>query len=145
MLWADIHWEAGEWRYLVTKTQTPHIVPLAKQALEILRELKPYTERSAYVFPSARGASRPMSENAVRVALRSMGYTNDDMTAHGFRAMARTILDEVLNVPAEWIEHQLAHKVKDALGTAYNRTGWPGNYGKSNREYILELFYRNAP
>ena len=122
MLWADIDWEAGEWRYLVTKTKTPHIVPLAKQALEILQELQPYTQRSAYVFPSARGASRPMSENAIRVALRSMGYTNDDMTAHGFRAMARTILDEVLNIPVEWIEHQLAHKVKDALGTAYNRT-----------------------
>jgi integrase len=122
MLWADIDWEASEWRYLVTKTQTPHIVPLAKQALEILQELKPYTERSIYVFPSARGASRPMSENAIRVALRSMGYTNDQMTAHGFRAMARTILDEVLGVPAEFIEHQLAHKVKDALGTAYNRT-----------------------
>lgn len=122
MLWADIDWDAAEWRYLVTKTQTPHIVPLAKQALEILCELKPYTERSIYVFPSARGASRPLSENAIRVALRSMGYTNEEMTAHGFRAMARTILDEVLGVPAEFIEHQLAHKVKDALGTAYNRT-----------------------
>jgi integrase len=122
MKWADIDWEAGEWRYLVTKTQTPHIVPLSTQAIEILNALKPYTERSPFVFPSARSASRPLSENGIRVALRTMGYGNDDMTAHGFRAMARTILDEVLGVPTELIEHQLAHKVKDALGTAYNRT-----------------------
>ena len=122
MKWEDIDWAAGEWRYLVTKTQTQHIVPLAKQSLEILQNLKAYTDRSPFVFPSARGAARPLSENGIRVALRTMGYTNDDMTAHGFRAMARTILDEVLNIPAEWIEHQLAHKVKDALGNAYNRT-----------------------
>ena len=122
MKWEDIDWQAGEWRYLVTKTQTQHIVPLAKQSLEILQNLKAYTDRSPFVFPSARGGARPLSENGIRVALRTMGYTNDDMTAHGFRAMARTILDEVLNFPAEWIEHQLAHKVKDALGTAYNRT-----------------------
>jgi len=122
MKWEDIDWVAGEWRYLVTKTKTQHIVPLAIQSLEILQNLKAYTDRSPFVFPSARGAARPLSENGIRVALRTMGYTNDDMTAHGFRAMARTILDEVLNFPAEWIEHQLAHKVKDALGTAYNRT-----------------------
>ena len=63
-----------------------------------------------------------MSENAVRVALRTMGYTNEQMTAHGFRAMARTLLDEVLNFRVDWIEHQLAHGVKDPNGRAYNRT-----------------------
>ena len=122
MRWDHIDWESAEWRYLVTKTDKQHIVPLAKQSLTILQELRPYTERSIYVFPSARGASRPMSENAVRVALRTIGYTNEQMTPHGFRAMARTILDEELGFPAEWIEHQLAHKVKDPLGNAYNRT-----------------------
>lgn len=121
MKWEDIDWQAGEWRYLVTKTSTQHIVLLAKQSLEILQNLKSYTDRSPFVFPSARGAARPLSENGIRAALMTMGYTNDDMTAHGFRAMARTILDEVLNFPAEWIEHYLAHKVKDELGAAYMR------------------------
>ena len=122
MRWDQIDWDAAEWRYLVTKTDKQHIVPLATQVLTILRELQPFTDRSEFVFPSARGAARPMSENAVRVALRTMGYTNEQMTPHGFRAMARTILDEQLGFPAEWIEHQLAHKVKDPLGNAYNRT-----------------------
>jgi integrase len=104
------------------KMRAPHIVPLCSQALTILRELEPLTGRSKYVFPSARGASRPLSENAVRVALRSLGFTNEQMTPHGFRAMARTILDEVLGYRVDWIEHQLAHAVKDANGRAYNRT-----------------------
>lgn len=122
MRWDQIDWDAAEWRYRVTKTDTNHIVPLCSQALAILRELQPLTARSVYVFPSARGASRPLSENGARVALRTMGFTNEEMTPHGFRAMARTILDEVLNIPPEWIEHQLAHKVRDPLGRAYNRT-----------------------
>lgn len=122
MKWADINFETAEWRYLVTKTKMPHIVPLSRQAIEILRELQPLTARSVYVFPSARGATRPLSENAVRVALRTLGYTNEQMTPHGFRAMARTILDEVLGYRVDWIEHQLAHAVKDANGRAYNRT-----------------------
>lgn len=122
MRWEQIDWDSAEWRYLVTKTDKQHIVPLSDQAIKILRELQPFTARSDFVFPSARGAYRPMSENAVRVALRAMGYTNEQMTPHGFRAMARTVLDEQLGFPAEWIEHQLAHKVKDALGNAYNRT-----------------------
>jgi len=122
MLWKDIDWEACEWRYRVTKTDADHIVPLSTQSIGILKALQPYTLRSDYVFPSARGASRPLSENGVRVALRTMGFTNEDMTAHGFRAMARTLLDECLNFPPELIEHQLAHAVKDPLGRAYNRT-----------------------
>jgi len=104
------------------KMKEPHIIPLASQAIAILRELQPITGRGKYVFPSARGASRPLSENGVRTALRTLGYTNDQISPHGFRAMARTILDEVLDFPVDWIEHQLAHSVKDANGRAYNRT-----------------------
>lgn len=104
------------------KTSEPHIIPLSDQALAILEGLHPLTGNGLYVFPSARGRSRPLSENAVRVALRSLGYTNEQMTPHGFRAMARTLLDEVLGFPVDWIEHQLAHAVKDANGRAYNRT-----------------------
>jgi len=104
------------------KMKEPHIIPLASQAIAILEELQPITGRGKYVFPSARGASRPLSENGVRTALRTIGYTNDQISPHGFRAMARTILDEILNFPVDWIEHQLAHAVRDANGRAYNRT-----------------------
>lgn len=104
------------------KMREPHIIPLAPQAMDILEEIHRVTGRFKYVFPSARGASRPLSENGVRTALRNMGYSNDDMTPHGFRAMARTLLDEVLEEKVEYIEQQLAHAVKDANGRAYNRT-----------------------
>lgn len=120
--WADIDLEGAEWRYTASKTKTPHIVPLATQAIAILRELRPLTQRSEYVFPSVRGASRPMSENTINVALRTMGYDGSTMTGHGFRAMARTVLDEVLGFRPDFIEHQLAHAVRDPLGRAYNRT-----------------------
>jgi len=104
------------------KMKEPHIIPLASQAMSILKELQPITGRGKYVFPSARGASRPLSDNGVRTALRTLGYTNDQICPHGFRAMGRTILDEVLNFPVDWIEHQIAHSVKDSNGRAYNRT-----------------------
>jgi len=124
MEWAEINWDEARWEISAEKMKMrqPHIVPLSTQAIAILRELEPITGRSKYVFPSARGASRPLSENGVRVALRTMGFTNEQMTPHGFRAMARTILDEVLGYRVDWIEHQLAHAVKDANGRAYNRT-----------------------
>jgi integrase len=124
MEWAEINWEEERWELPAQKMKMrqPHIVPLSTQALEEFQELHPITGRGRFVFPSARGGSRPLSENGVRVALRTMGYDNDTMTPHGFRAMARTILDEVLNYPVEWIEHQLAHAVRDANGRAYNRT-----------------------
>lgn len=102
--------------------QQGHIIPLCDQAINILLELQPLTGRGKYVFPSARGANRALSENGVRTALRTMGYDNETMTPHGFRAMARTILDEVLGYRVDWIEHQLAHAVKDPNGRAYNRT-----------------------
>ena len=102
----------------------PHLVPLAPQAVAILRELQPLTggEGRRYLFPSLLTGERCMSENTVRGALRRMGYCNDDMTAHGFRAMARTMIAERLSVAPEVIEAQLAHTVGDALGRAYNRT-----------------------
>lgn len=122
--WADIDLDNAEWRYLVTKTKTQHIVPLSTQALTILNELHAVTGNGRYVFPSARNprGDKPMSDNAILAAMRRMGIGKDEMSGHGFRAMARTILDEVLQVRPDLIEHQLAHAVKDANGRAYNRT-----------------------
>jgi integrase len=104
------------------KLAEPHIIPLADQALAILKEQHKISSNSRYVFPNARALSRPLSDNGMRIALRTMGYTNEQMTPHGFRAMARTLLDEVLGFPVDWIEHQLAHAVRDTNGRAYNRT-----------------------
>jgi len=121
--WADIDLDKAEWRYHVTKTKTEHLVPLAGQAVAILRELEPLSGRGEYVFPGARTNGQPMSNGAVNVALRRAGYnTREEQTGHGFRAMARTILHQELGFAPEVIEHQLAHRVPDALGTAYNRT-----------------------
>lgn len=120
--WKDIDFDTAEWRYIVTKTDTPHIVPLATQAIAILRELYALTGTGRYVFPGARSNDRPMSDNAILAAMRRMSINKDEMSGHGFRAMARTILDEVLHQPVELIEHQLAHAVKDPHGRAYNRT-----------------------
>lgn len=120
--WAGIDLDKGEWRYFVTKTKTEHSVPLATQAVAILRDLHALTGHGRYVFPG-RDPQKPMSEAAINAALRRMGYdTKTEITGHGFRAMARTILAEELHQKPEVIEHQLAHKVPDALGTAYNRT-----------------------
>lgn len=120
--WTDIDLDVSEWRYVATKTGTPHIVPLATQAVEVLRELQPITGRGEYVFPSLQGKGRPMSENTINAAMRRMGFDSKTMTGHGFRAMARTILDEVLGFRPDYIEHQLAHAVRDPNGRAYNRT-----------------------
>jgi integrase len=120
--WADVDVEEKEWRFTVTKTNTPHIVPLSRQAIEILDELRPVTGNGKYVFPSARTSSRPMSDNAILAAMRRAGIDKEEMTGHGFRAVARTILDEVLGVRPDYIEHQLAHAVRDPNGRAYNRT-----------------------
>jgi len=104
------------------KQEEPHIIPLADQALVILENQYKVSNNSRYVFPNARTLSRPLSENGIRTALRTMGYTNEQMTPHGFRAIARTLLDEVLGYPPDWIDHQLAHAVRDTNGRAYNRT-----------------------
>jgi integrase len=122
--WQEIELDEATWNIPASKMKTKqaHIVPLCHQAVDILTELKALTGRSKYVFPGGRSFARPMSNNAINAALRYMGFETDTMTGHGFRAMARTILDEVLNVRPEYIEHQLAHSVKDPLGRAYNRT-----------------------
>jgi integrase len=122
--WTEFDLDAGQWSIPAErmKMREPHLVPLALQAVAILRELHALTGRGRYVFPSARGAQRPMSSNAILSALRRMGYAKDEMSGHGFRAMARTILDEVLHVRPDYIEHQLAHAVRDPNGRAYNRT-----------------------
>jgi len=120
--WDCFDLDKGEWRYLVTKTKTEHLVPLASQPVAILKELHALTGHGRYVFPG-RDPQLPMSDAAVNAALRRMGYdTKTEITGHGFRAMARTILHEELHQKPEVIEHQLAHSVSDALGTAYNRT-----------------------
>jgi integrase len=122
--WAEFDLDAGQWNIPASrmKMREPHLVPLATQAIAILRELHSLTGQSRFVFPSARSKHRPMSNNAVLSALRRMGYAKDEMSGHGFRAMARTILDEVLQIRPDYIEHQLAHAVRDANGRAYNRT-----------------------
>ena len=122
--WAEFDLDAGQWNIPAEKMKMrePHLVPLAPQAVAILRELYALTGRGRYVFPSARSPQRPMSNNAVLSALRRMGYATDEMSGHGFRAMARTVLDEVLHFRPDYIEHQLAHAVKDPNGRAYNRT-----------------------
>lgn len=120
--WADIDLECGEWRFTASKTGQSHVVPLASQSVAILRSVHPVTGRNEFVFPSVRGKGRPMSENTINAALRRLGYDSDTMTGHGFRAMARTVLDEVLGFRPDYIEHQLAHAVRDPNGRAYNRT-----------------------
>jgi integrase len=122
--WQHIDLDAKEWRYYVSKTSVQHIVPLSSQAVAILEELQPFSGHGRFVFPSERTprGDRCMSDNTLNAALKRLGYGKDVMTAHGFRAMARTILDEVLGVRPDFIEHQLAHAVKDPNGRAYNRT-----------------------
>ncbi|MSP49783.1 MAG: DUF4102 domain-containing protein [Alphaproteobacteria bacterium] len=122
--WREIDLDHAEWTIPADKMKTRqvHLVPLSSQAVAILRDIHPLTGRGRYVFPSARSTARPMSNNAVLAALRRMGFAKDEMSGHGFRAMARTVLDEVLNVRPDFIEHQLAHAVQDPLGRAYNRT-----------------------
>ena len=122
--WAEIDLEAAEWRIPADKMKmkVDHLVPLSTQAVEILRGLKLTTGHGKYVFPSLRTGERPMSENTINAALRGMGYSKEVHTAHGFRATARTIMDEVMGERVDLIEHQLAHAVKDPNGRAYNRT-----------------------
>lgn len=124
MEWAEIDFDAAQWNIPAEKMKMKqaHIVPLSSQAVVILKELHPLTGYGRYVFPCHRSPLRPMTNNAINAALRRMGYTSDEMTGHGFRAMARTILDEVLQVRPDFIEHQLAHAVRDPNGRAYNRT-----------------------
>lgn len=124
MEWTELDFDNAQWNIPAgkMKMKEPHLVPLSKQVLEILTELKGLTGTSPYCFPSGRSYHRAMSNNAILAALRRMGYEKDEMSGHGFRAMARTILDEVLQIRPDFIEHQLAHAVRDTNGRAYNRT-----------------------
>lgn len=129
--WVEFDLDAAQWRIPAARMKrtkqeklsgSAHAVPLSRQAVAILRELHPLTGHGRYLFPSPRTGERPMSDNGVLSALRRMGFPSDEMTGHGFRAMARTMLAERLNVDEAIIEAQLAHAVKDSLGRAYNRT-----------------------
>lgn len=121
--WADIDLEAKEWRYRVSKTNTMHLVPLSTQAVKLFSEINAVSGHGEFVFQGGHDPKKPMSAAAINAALQRMGYdTKTEITAHGFRAMARTVLHERLNIDPYIIEHQLAHKVPDALGEAYNRT-----------------------
>lgn len=122
--WDEIKLDKAEWQIPGAKMKmgVDHIVPLTTQAVEILNQLRPVTGHGRYVFPSVRTGERPMSENTLNAALRGMGYDSGTHTTHGFRATARTILDEVLGERVDLIEHQLSHAVRDATGRAYNRT-----------------------
>lgn len=122
--WSDINFETAEWRFIVSKTDTAHVVPLSRQSMAILQEIYPLTGQGRYVFPSARSSQRPMSDNAILAALRRIGVSKEEASGHGFRASARTLLDEVLGVRPDFIEHQLAHAVRDPNGRAYNRTAF---------------------
>ncbi|TAK82808.1 MAG: DUF4102 domain-containing protein [Aquabacterium sp.] len=129
--WSELDLDAALWtipsvrlkRTLQGKTSgAPHLVPLARQAVDIFKELQPLTGHRQHVFPGLVSPKRPMSDNAILSALRRMGFPKDEMTGHGFRATARTLLAERLGTPEAVIEAQLAHAVPDALGRAYNRT-----------------------
>ncbi|MAY00382.1 MAG: integrase [Oceanospirillaceae bacterium] len=129
MEWSELDLEQGLWTIPREKkkernqVEGDHIVPLSEQALALLIDLQPITGRSQMVFPNQRDHSRAIRTESLNKALRTLGYdTRTQQCAHGFRASARTMLDEQLNLRIEWIEHQLAHKVRDTLGNAYNRT-----------------------
>lgn len=119
--WSAVRLADAEMDFTPSKGAAPMITPLPRQAVAILTELESLTGRSEWLFPSLHGRGRPMSENTVNAALRRLGYV-DIHTAHGFRAMARTILAEHLEFPLEHIEMQLGHAVRDSNGRAYNRT-----------------------
>jgi len=114
--WREFDLEDGEWTIPKARTKTKradHLVPLSRQAIEVLLELQPVTGRGRYVFPGARDRTRRMSDNAVNAALRHIGFDKDVVTGRGFRATTRTILDEELGFRPDIIEHQLAHAVKE--------------------------------
>lgn len=124
MRWSEIDFEKAEWRFTASKTKTDHIVPLARQAIEIIKDLQPLTGKGLFVMPSQRSpkGDRPMSDAAITAAYRAMGIDKNDLVAHGWRATARTKLVEDLGVRQDFVEHQLGHMVKDPNGRAYNRT-----------------------
>lgn len=151
MRWDELDLNKGEWvigadrmKSSLRKKATgePHLVPLADAASSVIRELEPLTGGGELVFPGQRGQGRSISENTCRQALRTLGYGNEDHTPHGFRATARTLIDEKLGVRVEVIEAQLAHSVRDTLGRAYNRTTFATerrNMMQAWSEYLASL------
>lgn len=137
--WSEIDFKKATWAIPVgkMKMKNPHIVPLSDQAIEILRELHPITGSGKYLFPSVRSTARPISDNTLNAALRRLGYGSDEMVSHGWRAVFRTLADEVLQERLDIIEAQLAHQVADTLGRAYNRT----SFLKERRE-LMEKWTR---
>ena len=121
--WAEVDLDEKEWRIPAhkMKAKQEHRVPLSRQSIEILEQMKAISGNGVYVFPNGRTKDKPMSENAVLAALRNMGYTKEQMTPHGFRAMASTLLNELGNYRPDIIEAQLAHKEGDKVRAAYNR------------------------
>jgi integrase len=119
--WSEIDLDNAEWRIAAEKMKgkNPHIVPLSTQSVSVLRELRPITGEGRYAFPSVRTLDRPMSENTVNAALRRLGYERDEMTGHGFRSMASTLLNEN-GWNRDAIERQLAHKERNEVRDAYN-------------------------
>jgi len=119
--WSEIDLDKAEWRIPAEKMKmrVVHIIPLSKQAIEVLREIQPLTGRGKYIFPSNRTSTRPMSDNTINAGLRRLGYTKEEMTGHGFRSMASTILNEQ-GWNRDAIERQLAHSEKDGVRAAYN-------------------------
>ncbi|MFH7326191.1 tyrosine-type recombinase/integrase [Desulfurivibrio sp. C05AmB] len=131
--WSEFDLDRAEWKIPIARMKRTrrdkeanpkevHFVPLAKQAVAILRELQQLTGSGQLVFPGLRGNSRPISDATLTNALRRMGYAKDEIHVHGFRAMARTMLRQNLGVESEWIERQLSHAVDNPLGRAYDRT-----------------------
>jgi integrase len=132
--WSEFNLDAATWEIPAgrMKMKNPHVVPLSPQAVAILHELHALTGSGKYLFPSIRSTARPISDNTMNAALRRLGYTSDEMVSHGWRAVFRTLADEVLQAKIEVIELQLAHRVADPLGRAYNRT----SFLKERREFM---------
>jgi integrase len=148
MEWCELDLEKRMWTIPAAKMKRtvygktngrPHFVPLAPAAVKLLLDLKPLTGHGRYVFPSLLTGERPMSENTLRTAMRRMGYSNDEMTPHGFRAMARTIMVETLNVNPDVIEAQLAHGKSGPLGAAYDRAEFMDQRRKMMNEWAQHL------
>jgi integrase len=121
--WDEIDLEARLWTIPAAKMKMrkPHHVPLSRQSIAILEEIRSITGPAGYVFPSMRSRTRPMSENTLNAALRRLGYASDEMTAHGFRAMASTLLNESGKWSPDAIERALAHGDSDKVRAAYHR------------------------
>lgn len=123
MRWDEVNWKESVWERERTKNQDPLVVPLSQQTIELLEKIREVNGKWEWVFPGGHSKTKPMSNNAIRSALARLEL-QDIMSAHGFKAMARTVLAERLGFRTEIIEMQLAHRVKDMHGRAYNRTTW---------------------